>query len=100
MHDLRMGLGEAGRIQLVGALTFSTVGSALTEVRAALGKSEALVIDLQGVDHADSSALAMLLQLVDDAEQKQVSLSFDHMPSFLLGIARLSNAEGLLPLVP
>jgi ABC-type transporter Mla MlaB component len=71
----------------------------LAAIRAALGKGDTWIVDLQGVDHADSSALAMLLQLMDDAGQRQVSLSFDHMPEFLLGIAQLSNAEELLPLV-
>jgi len=98
-HTLDIGAVEAGRVHLKGALVFATVVAGLTQLKALLLENKALVVDLQGLEHADSSALALLLQLVDEADQQQADLSFANLPDFLLGIAKLSNAEALLPLV-
>ncbi len=97
-NKLEMKLLDAGRVDLKGSLTFSTVAGGLKALRAVMVKNQPLVVDLQYLEHADSSALAMCLQLVDEAREQKVVLSFAHLPDFLLRIAKLSNAEKILPL--
>jgi len=98
MSELQIGPLENGRVPISGAMTFDTVVAGLAQIRQIMVAGDPMVVDLQHLQHADSAALAMLLQLVDEAAQAKVSLSFANMPDFLLGIARLSNAEDILPL--
>ncbi len=88
-----------GRVCLKGSLTLATVVRGLQGLRSLLSENQSLVIDLQHLHHADSSALALFFQLLDEAKQRQVVLSFANVPDFLLRIARLSNAEAILPVV-
>ncbi len=95
---LEVGPVEGGRVCLKGALTFATVVSGLVEIRALLEGRHSLEVDLQDLSRADSSALAMLFQLVDEARQQKVGLALVNLPDFLLRIAKLSNAEAILPI--
>jgi phospholipid transport system transporter-binding protein len=56
------------------------------------------VIDLSRVDDVDSSALALLLEVMERAREHGVTLRIRSLSEALLGIARLSNVEALLPL--
>jgi len=95
---LEIGPVEGGRVCLKGALTFATVVAGLVEIRALLEEQHSLEIDLQDLSRADSSALAMLIQLLDEAKQQKVGLVFVNLPDFLTRIAKLSNAEAILPI--
>jgi len=87
-----------GQAVLAGELVFATA-PALLEQGAALFQpaGDALVLDLAEVTQTDSAGLALLLEWLDEARRIGKSLRFCHLPATLLGIARLSNAEGLLP---
>lgn len=54
------------------------------------------VVDLGGVEHADSSALALLLEWRAWAEKAGQSIRFVHVPRSLCIMASLSQIEGLL----
>lgn len=85
-----------GRLTLSGRLGSAEV-SAL--YRQSLGwRSSGLPreIDLAAVEHADSSALALLLEWRAWAEQAGQSLEFSHAPRSLAVMASLSHIEDLL----
>ncbi len=96
MSQVEISAVESGRVLLSGDLVFGSVTQVLERGRRLLDGNRSLVMDLDGVDHSDSSALALILELLDQARLKGVELSFVNLPESLLGVARLSNIEALL----
>ena len=85
-----------GRLGLSGRLTSAEV-SALYRQSLGWRKSGAPeVIDLAEVEHADSSALALLLEWRAWAEQADQPIRFINIPRSLCVMASLSQIEGLL----
>ena len=86
-----------GRFALRGVLDFSSVGGLLGEGITAFGAHRRVVLDLQGVTRSNSAALALLLEWLDIGRARGFELSFVNLPDSLLAIARMSNADALLP---
>ena len=95
-------LGE-GRYQVIGRMTFETAGNLWEQSRDGLdglnGK-EVLTIDLGEVTEVDSAGLALLLEWIRSARQKDLSLRLMHLPDKLLALARISEVENLLGIHP
>ncbi|MEJ1296333.1 MAG: STAS domain-containing protein [Candidatus Sedimenticola sp. (ex Thyasira tokunagai)] len=89
-------LDADGCAQITGDIIFSTVTGLLKSGEASLVGRQALVFDLAGVTHSDSSALALLLELLDRGRVDGGTVTFRNIPDSLMGIARLSNVEQLL----
>lgn len=66
---------------------------------AALIDGGVAVVDLTAVGEADSSALAILLDWVRQAEKQGGSLAFRGAPSGVRALAGLYDLDGILPLV-
>jgi phospholipid transport system transporter-binding protein len=52
---------------------------------------------LSDVERADSAGLAWLINAVRDAKQNGVSITLHKMPEKLHKLAKISNADGFLP---
>jgi len=88
-----------GLAALSGEMVFETVPSLLNQGAALFASAGGdVVLDLTQVTQTDSAGLALLLEWIDQARQHGRSLRFLNLPAALLGIAHLSNAEGLLPI--
>lgn len=83
---------------LSGDLVFASVGALLDQAAPLFAAVPDPVVDLASVDHCDSAGLVLLLEWVARAAQAGRSIRFVNLPEDLIGIARLSNAETLLPL--
>jgi len=85
--------------RLDGELTFATVGSLLKpgETLFADGPGET-VIDLSGVQRADSAGVSLLLEWMRQAHRHGNRVVFRHVPEQMRQIARISNLDGILPL--
>jgi phospholipid transport system transporter-binding protein len=80
---------------LAGALTVDTAASVLESSRkAALPKTG--TVDLSGLDHVDSAAVAVLLAWQRRAAIEGVALSFSGAPASLPALARLYGVEDLV----
>ena len=88
-----------GGIQVIGDLTFSTVSALLADGEALLMELTEPVVDLSAVNNCDSAGLALLLEWLEMARVGGRSIRYRRLPDALLRIARLSNAEKLLPRV-
>jgi phospholipid transport system transporter-binding protein len=84
------------RSRVVGSLVFSTVRSLLPAGREAIENGRAAVIDLAGVTASDSSGLALLIEWKSVANYARRTLRYEHVPSQLLQLARLSEVDDLL----
>ncbi|MCW8889663.1 MAG: STAS domain-containing protein [Sedimenticola sp.] len=87
-----------GVLQLQGDLVFANVTALLGQIDPQLANKTALIIDMSNVADVDSSGLALLLELLERGQRRGVQLRFRALSEALLGIARLSNVEGLLPI--
>jgi len=90
-------MSDQGVLLLEGDLVFANVAAVLRDIEKQLPGKEALVIDLAQVGDVDSSGLALLLEVLERGRRLGISLKFRGLSDALLGIARLSNVEGLLP---
>lgn len=87
-----------GRFRVRGALNFASVGPIERVARPLLAAAPEAVVDLDGVESANSAALALLLEWVDQARRASRRIRFARVPVAVLEIARVSNVAELLPL--
>jgi phospholipid transport system transporter-binding protein len=90
------GFAAAGdRWTFTGALTFDQAMPVL-EAAGALPLPASGVVDLSGVAHADSAALAVLLALRRRAAAESLRLTFASVPPMLDSLARVYGIEEIL----
>lgn len=87
-----------GTFLVSGDLVFATVGGLLEQAGPMFAAAPAPVVDLASVVNCDSAGLALLLEWVEDTASSGKRVRFRNLPEALVGIARLSNADKLLPL--
>lgn len=84
---------------IAGELNMQTVPELLEEVETVLSRTQGEVcFDLQGVDRTDSAGLALLVEWMQYARQRERHLTFKNLPQQMHDIARVSGLEELLPL--
>ena len=90
---------EEGVYAFHGGLTFATAGLLLEDMERMLeqAKMKSLVFDLAEVKTSDSAGLALLLEGVQIAARYGRVINYRNLPEDLLNLARISNAEELLP---
>lgn len=89
-------MDDQGVLRLEGDLIFANVTSLLGQIDKQLQGAGPLIIDLGQVRDVDSSGLVLLLEVLERAQQRGVTIRFRAISDDLLGIARLSNVENLL----
>jgi len=87
-----------GVFRVSGVLDFASVGRLEAAARPLLSGAADAVVDLGGVERANSAALALLLEWVDQARRARRRLRFQGVPAGVLEIAKVSNVADLLPL--
>src|SRR5215472_12206159 len=85
-----------GQFRIEGAVNFATAPELLRSSESAFSDCRTLDLDLAGVTHADSAALALLLLWMERAQRAGAVIRFRNTPEQLLGIARMSDVESLL----
>jgi ABC-type transporter Mla MlaB component len=86
---------DGNRWQFAGTLTFRDAG-AVHAASERLPLPASGIVDLRGLVHADSSALAVLLALKRRAAAERTSLSFEAVPAKLDSLARVYGVGPLL----
>ena len=84
-----------GQYRITGRLDSHTVVAALTQFHS-LTLEKNVVVDLSRLEYANSAGLALLLELLSDANKQGRNLSFSGIPSSLMDLAEMSNIETLL----
>jgi phospholipid transport system transporter-binding protein len=78
-----------------GALTFANA-TAVFEASRATALPAAGVVDLAGLGHADSTALAVMVALKRRAAREGTRIAFASVPPGIHRLARVYGVEGLL----
>ena len=87
-----------GKFEVAGALDLHTVGTLLSQGEKAFPASGAVAVDLSGVERVDSAGVALLLEWARVARRRGLRLTYFRMPPRALALARIGNAETLLPI--
>lgn len=86
---------ESGNFELLGELSFASVGRALKKTTRLFSGSSHTIFDLSGVVRADSAGIALLLEWQRRAQEAGVRLEYSHPPAQLLAIARVAGVDGI-----
>ncbi|MBD3619828.1 MAG: STAS domain-containing protein [Chromatiales bacterium] len=86
-----------GRYRLIGSLTVESVPALLAASTGMLGAGQA-EIDCAGIEHADSAAVALMLEWLRQAEAAGGQVVFRDMPERLRAIVALSDLDEVIPL--
>lgn len=92
----RLEARDGGRFELVGDLTYETVVELLAGSADALGGAQNTVLDLSRVTRADSAGLALMVEWLRRARQRNVRIEIINMPEQMRSIARMSKLDGVL----
>jgi len=85
-----------GRFKVYGALNAETVTDLLKRSEAAFKGLGALDFDLAEVPEGDSAGLALLIEWIRRARQRQQQIRFKNVPAQIAALARISEVEDLL----
>jgi phospholipid transport system transporter-binding protein len=86
-----------GRYRLSGSLTVDSVPALLEASTGMLGAGPA-EIDCAGIEHADSAAVALMLEWLRQAEAAGGQVVFRDMPERVRAIVELSDLEDVIPI--
>lgn len=86
----------AFRFHVQGEMTFSSVKELLLHSKQLFSAVEALEVDLSQVEHADSAGLALVLEWMAQAAERNARIVFTGVPESMVSIARLCQVESLL----
>jgi len=99
MKQAKLEQRDSETYQLSGELTMQNVPQVARDSEAMVNAmSGEVVIVLSEVSRADSAGLAMLIDWLRIAKQRQFSLKFEALPGQLMQIARISELDHILPL--
>lgn len=89
---------EQQKYLISGTVDFSTVPDLLRQSQTFFAASNAsqneqVSIDLSQVKACNSAALALMLEIIKNAQQKNIEVSFENLPTTLLTIAKAYGIE-------
>ncbi len=86
-----------GEFAIEGDLDFQSVAALWQQARRSFRQQPALRIDLAGVNHSDSSGVALLVDWLRQARERGQDLQFVNIPAQMQAIVRVAGLDGLLP---
>ncbi|VAW88021.1 hypothetical protein MNBD_GAMMA18-438 [hydrothermal vent metagenome] len=88
-----------GVLKVSGELTFSSVSALLAESLSYFKSQDELQIDLAGVAHSDTAGVALLVEWMRMAKQRDAPLFFSNIPEQMWAIIDVSDLGKRLPLL-
>lgn len=99
MNPPKLEHASGSRFRLSGELSYATVPDLSGAAAALFAAEPVLHIDLQGVQRSDSAGVALLVEWMRLAHQRQCEIQYLNIPAQMLAIARVSSLDHILPLV-
>lgn len=87
---------EKDRYLIEGELGFTTVSAILPESSRLFNGGSEIVVDLSGINRADSAGLALLLEWLGMARTINRRLKYRNIPEQIVKIAKISGLEQIL----
>lgn len=101
-------VAKDGIIEIAGRLDFTTAKEALEAVNAQMhtefssassssnNAAAAQIIDLGGVTHSNSAALALMIEWLAEAQRAQQTIQFQNIPDSLRQISTVCQVDSLI----
>ncbi len=97
MNDSSIQTGDDGTVHLGGEMNFMSTPGIYRELESRFtGSGSILNIDLSGINHSDSSGLALLLEWQAMVNRLDQQLHITNAPENLLRLAKLCEADKLM----
>lgn len=93
MANLSFTAKAPGQYTVSGDLTFATINQKTVNLCAIPAGTSQICIDLAEVNKTDSAGLALMIEWIRIYQQKQIDISFKHIPEQLLALAKLSGLD-------
>jgi phospholipid transport system transporter-binding protein len=87
-----------GGAELCGELTRHTVNQLSMKKCSPLFQQQKCELNFSKINRTDTAGLAWLLAIVEQANIKSCQLSFNHLPTDLIKLAKLSAVDTFLPI--
>lgn len=97
-QDINIESRGDGHYLLSGVLSFQTVPQLWKQGGDMLDGSPQLLLDLAGVSRTDSAGIALLVEWLRMASERNARICFQNIPPQMLAIARVSGLDDLLPI--
>lgn len=82
--------------RIEGELTFSSVNALLKQSKGLWRDNQDILVDLSKVTHADSAALALLLEWKRVAKKLKKEIEFQHLPKQLKSLVEISHISTMI----
>jgi phospholipid transport system transporter-binding protein len=82
-----------GRYAVSGDLGFESVPDVLEKSRGIFERGEGIEVDLSGVTSSDSAALALLIEWIRLAREREIPIVYAGLPDQLLALAGISDLD-------
>jgi len=89
---------DGDRLRVRGSITLADVTRWRAEGLALIDR-DGLVVDLAGVEEADTSALSLLLEWHREARARGYHVRYENMPENMTSLANVYGVQELIPLV-
>lgn len=90
---------DNNKVYLKGDISFETVIDALKiNIFPRDSATKTIYVDFSGIEYADSSGLALMVNWLRQAKKRNVDVQFTHIPKKLIALAGMSNLEQVLPI--
>ncbi len=87
-----------GHFHLTGELSFASVAHSDALIRECEAASQQITIDMAEVEHADSAATALMVELHRRVNSAGGQLNFINIPEHLFAVLEMTNLDQLLPI--
>ncbi len=95
MNSLYIKQQAPGYFEITGNLTFTAINRK-TPITLNPADDNSLNLNFEHVDASDSAGLALIIEWLKSAHNKQISLHLQNLPEQIISLAKLSGVENML----
>lgn len=97
--DYRLSINAQDVLCVSGKIGLTNVIDACNHGKELIKTLSTVRVDLSGMEQADSSTLAMLIEWVRNAKVQKKDIVFLNMPQFMLDLGRVCGLDSVLPVM-
>lgn len=98
VDDIKITRSGDGEIHLKGELSYNNVSALYRQTIDLFKEEKDLRIDFSGVTRSDSAGVALLVEWLSEARDRNQPIQFINIPDQMLDVVRVSSLERVLPI--
>lgn len=91
---------KAETLYIIGSVYYESVTHLAKLASSALEQMKAVKIDLSGLEHCDSSLLALCVEWLRKARGANKEIIFINLPIYMQDLVKVHGLESILPVLP